>query len=58
MASWDYMKESDPYLEFLREQARKAMNDKEVGLIGQAEAAKDYEDLNKRLNDNRVGGSD
>lgn len=51
MASWDYMKENDSYLEFLREQAHKAMNDKEVGLVGQAEAAKDYEDLNKRLND-------
>lgn len=51
MASWDYMRESDPYLEFLREQARNAMNDKEVGLTGQAEAAEDYKDLNKRLND-------
>lgn len=39
----------DPYWELCRQQAKNAMNDREVGIVGQGEAAKDYHDLSEKL---------
>lgn len=51
MASWEYRNEKAPYWENERKRAKEAMNDKEVGLLGQAEASKDYDEITKKLED-------
>ena len=51
MASWEIRNEKDPYWENERKRVKEAMNDKEVGLLGQAEASKDYDEITKKLED-------
>lgn len=49
MASLFDEPERDSYWETCRQQAKEAMNDREVGLIGQCQAARDYRDLSRKL---------
>lgn len=49
MASWEDMKEYDPFWKHEAERAKEAMNDKEIGILGQVEAAKDYEKISKKI---------
>lgn len=48
MSIWDEP-ERDPYWEGERRRAREAMNDREVGFIGQCQAEQDYRDLSRKL---------
>lgn len=41
--------ERNSFDEFRREQAREAMNDREVGLVGMAQAASEYKRLSREL---------
>lgn len=50
MASWEYMDSAnEEWLKGERDRAKNSVGDKEVGLLGQAEAMKDYNKYNKKL---------
>lgn len=46
---WDYDDDIDPYWKHRLEEAEDAMNDREVGLIGQCQAARDYDEISRKL---------
>lgn len=52
MPSWEDMENKDSFWEYQKNRAKEAMNDREVGILGQCEAAKDYEELSKKTNNN------
>ncbi len=51
MSIWDYDDEMDSYDRMLMREAKEAMNDREVGLMGQAKADIEYEKLKKKYED-------
>lgn len=52
MGSWEHRYDNNEYLKSELERTKTSIKDKEIGILGQAEAAKDYEEILKRLNNN------
>lgn len=45
---WDY-DDVDPYWRHRMQEAEEAMNDREVGLLGQCQAAREYDAISRKL---------
>lgn len=53
MGLLDYEEKEDDFWKTMRDQAKEAMNDREVGLLGQIQASKDYEKYSKKVRGNK-----